>query len=490
MVEFSHSPEMRTGKLCLIFFTVITLLWGCSGPPVTQEEKLPEIEVQCLSSADEKSKKRIEDAVSEITKEYGFRVSFDPVSLDQLSTEADIRALDNDMPDVMLINGNTLLVKHIKNQTLAPMDHLSGTYPELKGYMKGIRLEGMEQEVCYSLNGNNESVFRLGFAMRGDICRELGIDSAQINSLEELRQVLLKVKEAYPDMIPVAAHSRKVHTTLGQESLGDDLGVLLPGQTDTWVTDFFSSGYFYDICSQMHQWYQEGLIVKDAVYNSQPRTTFIASGKAFGYFLQLTSMTPVDTELNSGHEMVYASFTEPSLNNVNSQLNWCISESSSYKAEAAKFLQLLFTDPAVGGLCQFGQEGVDYLRLDDNRIMNITRNKNKRWFTSCWGWPNRKNLPVLVYSEDSHAVFAEDETENVSVSPAYGFCFDPENVQIQVDLCTAVYQKYYWLLVSGMLDPDEGIPIFLEELNENGYQDILREKQRQLDIWLAKESGG
>ena len=174
MVGLRHTPERKMGKRWLFFLAVITQLWGCSAPSVTQEEELPEIEVQCLSNADEKSKKRIEEAVSEITEEYGFRVSFDLVSLDQLSTEVNIRALDNDLPDVMLINGNTLLVKNIKNQVLAPMDHLSGIYPELRDYMKGIRLEGMEQEVCYSLNGNNESVFRLGFAMRGDICREFG----------------------------------------------------------------------------------------------------------------------------------------------------------------------------------------------------------------------------------------------------------------------------------------------------------------------------
>ncbi|MBT9778732.1 extracellular solute-binding protein [Clostridium sp. MCC353] len=473
----------RMGKQRIFLLAAVMFMSGCSKPPSVRPN-LPEIEVQCLSEADEESKRRIEAAVSEITKEYGFTVKFDTLSLEHLPQEVSQRVLDDNLPDVMLLYGNALFVKLISNQVLAPVDQLSAPYPELQNYMKGIRLEGMPEEVYYSFDGNNESVFRMGFAMRQDICRELGIKAEEVNSLDELHQALLKVKKAYPDMILVASHDGKLHTTLGQEALGDNLGVLLPGQTDARVTDFFSSGYFYDICSQMHQWYGEGLILQNAVYSHIKRTEFVSSGNAFGYFLQVNSMTPVDANMNCGREMELAVFSKASLNNVNSQLNWCISATSLHKKEAVKFLQLLFTDPEIGGLCQFGQEGIDYIRLDGGRIMNITQDKSKRWFTAGWGWPNRKSLPVLVHSKNSSAAYGETENEDVMVSPAYGFYFDPEKVQVQEDLCTAVYDKYYWLLVSGMLDPDVGIPLFLEELNANGYQDILKEKQRQLDIWL------
>ena len=75
--------------------------------------------------------------------------------------------------------------------------------------------------------------------------------------------------------------------------------------------------------------------------------------------------------------------------------------------------------------------------------------------------------------------------DDALISKSMGFVFDSTPVQAAVNRCKTITQKYHNALMSGYLDPDEALPRFLQELEEAGIQDVIDEKQSQLDIWLS-----
>lgn len=54
----------------------------------------------------------------------------------------------------------------------------------------------------------------------------------------------------------------------------------------------------------------------------------------------------------------------------------------------------------------------------------------------------------------------------------------------QVTACNNVVSKYDTALRWGVLDPAESLPEFIEALKSAGIDDIVAEKQAQLDQWL------
>ena len=72
-------------------------------------------------------------------------------------------------------------------------------------------------------------------------------------------------------------------------------------------------------------------------------------------------------------------------------------------------------------------------------------------------------------------------------SKALGFTFDPSPVADQVTACANVIAQYYLPLINGEVDIDSVLPVFQQALRDAGIDNIIAEKQAQLDAWLASK---
>ena len=68
---------------------------------------------------------------------------------------------------------------------------------------------------------------------------------------------------------------------------------------------------------------------------------------------------------------------------------------------------------------------------------------------------------------------------------AKGFVYDNSNGLNEVTACMNVKNKYWNGLLCGSMDPSVAIPEMNTELEANGIDRIIAEKQRQLDEWAA-----
>lgn len=85
--------------------------------------------------------------------------------------------------------------------------------------------------------------------------------------------------------------------------------------------------------------------------------------------------------------------------------------------------------------------------------------------------------------ESQSVVFAADR--EAEISPVTGFTFDPTPVKTQLANCASITTEMIPALSSGSVDPKKVLPEFLQRLETAGVNDIIAEKQKQLDAWKA-----
>lgn len=59
------------------------------------------------------------------------------------------------------------------------------------------------------------------------------------------------------------------------------------------------------------------------------------------------------------------------------------------------------------------------------------------------------------------------------------------NVNTEISALTNIVAEYASALETGMVNPEEKIPEFLDALKANGVDSLLEEIQAQLDVWEA-----
>ena len=337
---------------------------------------------------------------------------------------------------------------------------------------------------------------------RQDIADAIGLDMTGVNSVQDITAVLQKVKDAYPDMTPLAA----VNTgNIGMNSaipnvdyLTEDMyhpkGVLL--NDELIVKDLYATQEFADTCALARDWYNKGLVMKDAATTSSTAAELMASGNYFGYFAAY-SYPEADTaaSLESqcggfelGAKIVGTAFLDTSSINA---LSWMVSSTSAVPDQSLQFLNLTFTDPAVLNLIIYGLEGRDYVNVDDGTVAYPEgQDASTVPYTAQLSCGTLGNFflmyPMAGTSADSLA-WELEQNKNAKTSVAMGFTFDNSAVKTEYTAVTNVIEQFLPGLFCGSVDPATEIPTFLQRLQDAGLNEIIAAKQAQLDAWVASK---
>ena len=169
-----------------------------------------------------------------------------------------------------------------------------------------------------------------------------------------------------------------------------------------------------------------------------------------------------------------------------------ISSASKYPEKALEFLNLLNTDEYVGTLIRHGIEGEHYTAVGDtqvDRTMGGTLDPADNGYDYTFGWEfgtafNQKW--DISYPENIEDMFLEYNDSAVT-APHIGFVLDTTPVEAELAALTGTIEEYGRALESGMVDPEENIPKFLQALEDNGADVLLTEIQSQIDEWKSAQ---
>ncbi|MDD3429499.1 MAG: ABC transporter substrate-binding protein [Oscillospiraceae bacterium] len=477
--------KKRLWKICIYGVLLCLVLAGCasvSDVSDTAQKSPVTLRLLTVGSSGEEACQRISRALSAITqKELGFSVELEQASLIQYKDVAAQQLLLNNAPDLFCYINLETLSNYVEEGYVYPLDGQLKNYSGITRNVPSevwscVQIEG----ATYAVPANNHVNYSKGFLARADIVQQMGINPAEIDTWEELHEVLLQVKEQFPDMIPVVGHFGQVHQTLGQDPLGDNLGVLLNNKGTT-IENLFASEQYAQMCQFMHQWYEEDLILKDIIFTDEAAARMMNLYNGFGFFTRISDNNISASIRSVGQELVPFVLSEPIANSSSVNLGWCVSPTSQYKQQALQLLELLYTEQAAADLCIYGEENTDYVRLDKNTVTNKQDLPQDEWSTIPWAWPNRVVASTWRLPEKE---VEKLPTKGAIRSPAMGFVFNSVPVQTAVNRCLAVVDKYHEALMSGYLDPQDALPRFLAELEEAGIETVIAEKQRQLNRWL------
>lgn len=392
--------------------------------------------------------------------------------------------------------------------TYAPQSY--ARIPE--GLWEGVKVDG---RIYGIVNYQQWGVAaRKGFKLRSDLAEEVGFDWKALKgkpTLEALRMIDPFIGESlknHPDMIgweTSSGYSLFANEPLmwDMENVGD---MTTPGwvrfETPDTVINQFETEEFKEYCTIMRDWYQKGYVRKDGatVKDTTPdrKAAKIVAECAYGWpdsidfpgnsDVEKMSMCTPDIApavmVSTTRTVIPAAAGSTAAVAINSQ--------SPNIEKALELIELLNTNDELYMLITQGEEGIDYVYDDQGKYTLVEGKYNFNWNEWQIGQSYSEDFTrALVERNDAGEEFKKcrsivfEADREADVSPITGFTFDPTPVKTQLANCASVITEMVPALSCGSIDPEKALPEFLQRLKTAGVDDIIAEKQAQLDTWKA-----
>lgn len=335
-----------------------------------------------------------------------------------------------------------------------------------------------------------------GLVCRADILAETGYTVEDIQTLDDVEAVLIKVKELYPEMNaliscdvkrgPLANINRGTY-----DIIQSGVGVLMSdtdGEIE--IVNTYATEEYMTLAEKAAEWNEKGYYIPDSTTITDVRQDLIKAGNSFGYIGNVHPGTATQETMNSGIEMVAIPLTDRILRTEGVNFGqWTLPAACESPEKAIAFLNILYTNEIVQNLFRYGIEGKDYV-VDENGIANYPEGvdiSNVGWTNESWITGNAAiSYPWVTDPENVWAEYTE-YNESAELSPLYGFIFDNSSVKNEIVAVSNVEAKYQGVVEAGLNDPAETVAKFNEELEAAGIQNIVDEMQKQADEWLASK---
>jgi putative aldouronate transport system substrate-binding protein len=323
-----------------------------------------------------------------------------------------------------------------------------------------------------------------------------GIDWSNINSLDQVTEALLAMKQANPDKYFVPGATQTYWIPKDIDYLGDTnfLGVLTDPLKSTTVENYYESDYFLNLLDNVQIWSDNGIFNPDAMSNTNPTLMSVQFGITEGtpgYCWNLDEwIYEANLQQTYGDNMVGTQLGESIITTGNATTYlWHITSFCQNKEAAMRVLRVFYTNSEAANLLGNGIEGENYI-INENGYVEFPEGKD---MTNC-GWtglgasynlPNSSGCPVWYYQPDNMWEMMAQSNKEAKNSLALGFTFDSTPVADQITACSNVIAQYYLPLINGEVNISEVLPVFQKALRDAGIESVIAEKQAQLDAWLA-----
>lgn len=501
---------MKRKKLtaCLLAAAMAVSMLGCAGqqntavPYGTQQQgdaaqnetsEPYTVKVMMFGDASTEDTNLVAEEITKIAKDkINVNVEILRVGFGSYAEQLNLALSSNEKVDVFVTLGQSTTDLADKGQIVAMNSYLDNEGKDIKAGIPeaDFKCASVGDEI-YGFPTAKEKATNYGYILLKSIADEIGVTQEDIKNLDDLEEVMVKAKELHPDMYPIGMDFTNVYMPAVCDNLDGGLGVLEDCFTDsTEVVNWYETDYYVDFVNRMYQWAQKGLVQPDASNNSESRLSLMQAGKVMGGFMGFNPGNVESFATQLGQELVSFKLTEPfSITGHVSGVVWCIANNSENPSKAMEFLNLAFTDADVSNLLVNGLEGKHYTVTDQEKgIIDFPEGVDAATTTYTrlpWAWPNAAITYNWAGEKEDQWEYLTAYNENAHQSVAKGFKFDPAPVLNEITACSNVVAKYDIAMQCGVLNPDETLSVFYQELEEAGVGTIISEKQKQLDEWLA-----
>ncbi|MDQ6419363.1 DUF3502 domain-containing protein [Paenibacillus sp. LHD-117] len=322
-----------------------------------------------------------------------------------------------------------------------------------------------------------------------------GYKAEDFAKLEDLTPFLEKVAASEPDKYAFRVKGNDdqmtfIGTALGLEYFSDtNPGVLRTNDDSTTIVNMYETEEFKGFLKLMHEWYQKGIIRKDA----STLTDTTADENAGKYISRTGVMNPDNPAVQAGafgsgkaENVQLVPFGPPymSTGSIIATMT-AIPRTSEDPARAMMLYDLMYSDSELYNLMNYGIEGKHYTKVaGEDDLIQLTANSGYQ-VNSGWEFGNLFNAYRTDATQPKWIPVGPDMNNNAVTSKILGFSFDPSSVKSELAQTASVISEFKAGLITGSLDPETTLPKLNDKLKKAGLDKLLAEMQKQIDEWKA-----
>ncbi len=421
-----------------------------------------------------------------------------PLGFGVYSNQTNLMLSSNEKLDLLVTSTSMGFSTQVASGQLQPLDDLLSKYGQGisaalgPAYTSAAKINGH----IYGIPSERDFAAYTNLTCRKDMIDKYKIDTTKITKLEDIEAALKPIKDGEPGMAPlmtleVGTSFLPAITASAVDVLGDFYGVLMnQGQDSTLkVTDLFETPEYAAWLKLFHQWYADGYVIKDvATQTDQTKSSLVKNGKVACYLNRAKPGFDTQEIAMAGMPLVSMPLLKP-LATTSSVANvmWSIPVNSKNPQKAMQFLNLLYTDPEVVNMLDWGIEGTHYV-IKSGQVIDYPSGKtasNVGYSGFGWMWGDQFLSYVLTTDDPNIWTAMKTFNDGAVKSKAMGFIFDSSSVSTEMAAVQNVYDQYRMGLETGTTDPATELPKFTSGLKDAGIDKIISAKQTQLDAWLA-----
>lgn len=437
---------------------------------------------------------KVNEAVNEYIKPLiNADVKLNIISYGSYAQQVNLMMSGDEQVDLMLSTGS--LTSNLAGQgALMPLDDLLASQgADIVDVMGEDVLASCKYGgVTYAVPTNRDLARSMCYYYRDDINQELGLGLENAKTLDDIEKCFEIMHEKDPEMAGIAGNNTSsLLKDWNWDAISNNYGVLMDLGSELEVVNLYETDEYKALVERMYDWYQKGYIYKEIATSTVSSPDLFATGKMLGFFANGNPTQDNSQSQILGGPIKHIELVEPYMSSTTVQTAcWTIPHNSKNPEKAMELLNLMYTDATLVNLLTYGIEGENYVIKDaEQGIIGYPEGQDAqtRTYDNTLGWTWGNMLIGYTWEGDDPDVHQQmiDFNNSARRSKALGFTFDPTNVQNQITACSNVATKYTVGIESGSLNPAEALPKFQEELKSAGIDDIIAEKQRQLDEWAA-----
>ncbi len=485
-----------------VCFMIMTLLVGCGDKQASTDHNTPAKGNEDSSESKEKPVKLTWYTIGTPQKDSDvIEDELNKYLLEKINATVDIVMFDwgdyNEKMQVKIGSGEIFDIMftcswandyatNVAKGALYPLnDLLEKQGIEIKDSLHPLFLEGaaINGEV-YALPTNKELGWQAVWIINKDLADKYNMNLEDMTTLESLEPYLEMIKENEPDVIPLTLDLSNTPYVPNMDTFfGDQMPLAIHFDAPSKIINLFETDEALEIFKTMYSYYNKGYIHPDAAINRAGDYN-----KAGNFFITKAHYQPYAEVLWENGDYTNTNIAvrpihEPFANNSSTRgAMQGISFTSKHPEKAMEFLNLLYTDPYVLNLIDYGIEGTHYEKMNDFHIKQLPRAQDAYLFPS---FSIGNLLNTYAYEgtpEDKWEKFEEFNNACIN-APSLGYTPDLSTIKSEMAAVTNVAKEVSSSLFMGAVDPDEYVPKAVEKLKSAGIDKVITELQSQYDAW-------
>lgn len=467
------------------------------APVIDFNEEPYEVSIQFISLFEEnKDLEAVEAALNEITLEkINCTVDIVPLFIGDMGTTTSLGVAGDEKLDIVGVGLTTPMDSMVNDELLLPLDDLlaergQGALAVTEHVAAAQKING----VTYAVSGYPYAAMAGGFVYNKTMADEYGIEMHDMMTMEEYTAVAEILKEHgvyFTSFGSGSTISYKFYN--GGDYFGNNgsFGAILDPVNSTEIINPFDSPEFRTYYKTVKEWFDKGYTPADQLTDTTTVQEYFGQGKIFGTATNYT-VNQITSWQSNDFEVGIVQNSEATIS-TSGAIEFMLGIAANCKRpdKAMDLINLIYSDPEVANLIQYGVEGLDYVQVEGTENVITFEGTNNAdhngYYTVFSHFGDPLSLKIVAPLTDSYYEDLKAFENSAKYSKTFGYFFDGTDYGAEAGAIASILEQKMPALNAGQVDDvDAYLDEMVEALNAAGMGDCIKANQEQLNSWLGQ----